>query len=508
MTSARSEQPFPDSWIATTASIALGVLTDIASEIVVAYGVEGREKLWPQILNQYTLWYLGRQNDESESTSWRPCEALVRAACRELHRFPQRVFNAMDVIGPEEALSWVSKIWQIFTNLLDHSLSLQQKVQTDLLTYKMIALGLAEDTSPKAKARKKTAAEVITPYGRGHLIEQKKVQYSVIEEESVEYLVKVVRLEFGGTLFCPVADGVDPLERGKKRWRRQLRVILLVSHTIFRSLAWTGLVENGNGETRIPSAVARETYFVQFIPQLKIRCVAAHCMQLNIYDLLENLVPMADETAVSTLLAVLNVSRNKSAAAGKDEDLSHTFQEALFSEWGDGVDEVERALSSTGGKLSHHLGSDMFFLTQEASATNAVIHMLALLYRPSTKPDVVVWDRASYAEPFLLANMIDVLTMFLKSEETEGRSIDPNVWRNASESGGKVAMYCTSFAGVVVGILNVILQLLPEQFASHKSEFFPIICSLIRVQSEEIRVLVQSIMTQHIGPLLGITMTA
>ncbi len=150
----------------------------------------------------------------------------------------------------------------------------------------------------------------------------------------------------------------------------------------------------------------------------------------------------------------------------------------------------------------------MFFLTQEASATNAVIQMLAILYRPSTKPDFVLWDRASYAEPFLLENMIEVLTKFLKSEETEGRSIDPNVWRNASESGGKVAMYCTSFAGVVVGILNVIFQLQPHQFASHKGKFFPIICSLIRVQSEEIRLLVQAIMMEHVGPLLGLSQTS
>jgi hypothetical protein len=66
--------------------------------------------------------------------------------------------------------------------------------------------------------------------------------------------------------------------------------------------------------------------------------------------------------------------------------------------------------------------------------------------------------------------------------------IDPNVWRNASESGEKIA--CTSFAPVVVEILKVIGSLKPEQCLKHKQELFPAVCMLIRVQSEEIRQLV------------------
>lgn len=210
MRSARSEQPFPDSWIATTASIALGVLTDIASEVVLPYGVQGREKLWPLILEQYTLWYLGRLSDESGKSTWKPCEALVRAACRELHRFPQRVIDAADKLGPDEALSWVSVIWRIFTDLLDHSLTIEQTVQSDLLTYKMIALGIADDSSRGLDPPKKVTSKITTPYGRGRLQEQRTVKY---EGQDAEYVVNVVRLGFGGTLYCLAADQT---ESGKK----------------------------------------------------------------------------------------------------------------------------------------------------------------------------------------------------------------------------------------------------------------------------------------------------
>ena len=68
---------------------------------------------------------------------------------------------------------------------------------------------------------------------------------------------------------------------------------------------------------------------------------------------------------------------------------------------------------------------------------------------------------------------MDVLSKFLESEEKNGHLIDPNIWRNASESGGKLAIYCTSFAVVVVSILNCMLSMTPEQFARHKQHFYP-----------------------------------
>jgi hypothetical protein len=100
--------------------------------------------------------------------------------------------------------------------------------------------------------------------------------------------------------------------------------------------------------------------------------------------------------------------------------------------------------------------------------------------------------------------MSEVLDRFLASEEVDGGLVDPKVWRNVSESGSKVALYCTSFASVVVEILQMIQAFKPGQFEKQKQELFPILCDLVRVQSEEIRILVRGILMFQIGPMVGV----
>ena len=80
--------------------------------------------------------------------------------------------------------------------------------------------------------------------------------------------------------------------------------------------------------------------------------------------------------------------------------------------------------------------------------------------------------------------------------------MDPNVWRSAAESGIKVAVYCTSFASVVVELLNVILSFDDHHMTVHGPSFFPMICRLIQVQSDEIRLLVQKILIEKYGPIM------
>jgi hypothetical protein len=146
----------------------------------------------------------------------------------------------------------------------------------------------------------------------------------------------------------------------------------------------------------------------------------------------------------------------------------------------------------------------MFFLTQEAGATKAVIQMLGILYQDQRSDDWISWNRQAFAEPHLMATMKDALRKFQESEDRDGHLIDPNVWRNASESGGKVALYCTAFADVIVSILSTILALDEEHFRKHSQDFFPIICSLVRADSKEIRSLVQQILAQQIAPMIGV----
>ena len=60
-----SEQPFPDSWIATTSGAALGMLTDITTEIFLDRGIDGRDILWPLLFTQSNMWVVGRSGGET-----------------------------------------------------------------------------------------------------------------------------------------------------------------------------------------------------------------------------------------------------------------------------------------------------------------------------------------------------------------------------------------------------------------------------------------------------------
>eukprot|EP01083_Nonionella_stella_P230212 814034_1 len=139
----------------------------------------------------------------------------------------------------------------------------------------------------------------------------------------------------------------------------------------------------------------------------------------------------------------------------------------------------------------------MFFLTQEAGANKAIIHLLSLLYcrgeanngegEECKEEQCNNWNSEKYAEPLLLERIIDILSHFLKSERAEGRSIDSKIWRRPSDAMGKIALYCTSFAGVVVAILFTLLNLSQHQFSRHIATLFPLLTALVNVQSDEIR---------------------
>ena len=233
------------------------------------------------------------------------------------------------------------------------------------------------------------------------------------------------------------------------------------------------------------------------VPALKIRCIAAHCMQQSLLVLLDGFALSTSEDTVIALMKALEGSRTYSESAVKDEDLSIAFQEALLNDWGDGVSVVDQ---------TH--GSAMFFLTQEASATRSMIRLLSILYRSNIGCEadgVDSWCRETFAEQPLFKILDNVFEKFLESEEKDSVLIDPAVWRNACENqkGGKFALYCTSLAVVVADILIMIKLITPRQFSRHKKTFFTAMTKLIGVQSLEIRCLVQDILVKHIAPLLG-----
>lgn len=518
-----SEQPFPDSWVATTAPIALGLLTDITSEIFLRRGEEGREILWPIVLEQLKLWAIGRpelQKDgpvtdadfihDDAGVSWQPCEALIRTSCREFKRLSARFFEIISELDKEDGVAWNDSICKSIGDTLDTVVTIEGGIGEELVRLKLDAYGIVEGetkgearlptekvTSPIAPASGPVPASptrgmgmedvdviIYTPYGKGHLVKKRADTFKAADGSTMT--INEIKLDSGASVFRPAPE-------------RPANTEISAEEEVVADVKLGNGTPDGS-ETRRHK---RETYWEKLLPQLKIRCVTAFCLQQSLFEVLDSFVGLASKEVASSLLDALNNSRITAHQASGNEDLAHIFQEEMFSQWGDGVEEVEEAL--TAGRLAQRRGSAAFFLSQEAGASKNIIRMLSVLFQSKNLNDAS-WDRESFAEPLLLERITEVLDRFLESEKRDGHHIDPNVWRNASESGGKLAIYCTSFAGVVVGILNVMVSIDAAQFARHTQEFFPVLCVLVRVQSSEIRQLVHTILARQIAPMLNVNM--
>jgi hypothetical protein len=396
-------QPFPDSWIATTAPIAIGLLSDIIYLHLLDLGTEAREVLWPIMARHLARWSVGApqekyQNDARGSVAvelWQPCEALVRISCKEWSRVFFRVLDFELKLSKSEAQAWLNALSSSLGATMLMNIYQEEKIREDIIEAKVSLLG-----------------------------------------------------------------------------QRQNRNSMLV-----------------------------------MISMLKIRCISSHCLQQYMSLFLERFAALADEDEISFLLDALSKSQLLSIRATKDEDLARAFQEAFLNQFGDGVsvDEGDATLHITNGGSGHHGSIHMFLLTQEASATKALIILLHSLCLRQDSEKIKVkdfWSSEAFSEPLLIKKIMDVLHQFLSSEEKDGFSIDTTLWRSASESRGQSALYCTTFAGVVVTSLNIILKLEEKKFFRHKHSLFPILCSLICVKSTEIRHLVSDIFRERIVPRL------
>lgn len=422
---AEGEQPFPDSWIATTGPVALGCLTDIASEVMLTHGSDGATLLWPIVGRSFRRWCNGdfRKDEYGRYVpgTWAPCEALVRIATGEILRFSNRLVARLPHMPRGDAELWCATFVCYFNDTLMESLDIEDGVQNDLLDRKLRAY-------------------------------ESRQEVSIDEHSSVP------------------AAGASP----------------------------TISPENGS-----------PLGWVKLVPVLKIRCIAAYFLQQAVQSLKEDafLFYLTEENASKTL-TTLDRSRRMADLAVQSEDLTHAFQEAMLSEWGDDDGQMgEDALVSI-ARLSQTQGSAMFYLTQTAGATQGAIVLLSALFEfkieaeSNAEVEMPLWDRERFAAPYLLETFKDVLTKFIESEAKEGKRIDPNVWRSAAESGVKVAVYCTSFASVVIDLLTAMLAFDDHHMTLHGPAFFPMICRLIQVQSDEIRLQVQRILIEKFGPMI------
>lgn len=525
------EQPFPDSWIATTASIALGLLTDIASEIVLHRGREGRDQLWPLIVDQYRTWCLGRidRAADGKKMHWNPCEALVRISCGETDLLSKRIANAIPDMDPSEAASWSSAVLNLFSGLISESVQSEKLTQRELVRSKEKALNNRKgqnsfrDTLDDGVDSVVEKGVIVTAFGKGKVLEKREEQVlDDLSGKKVEIVTQVLKLPYG-TLYQPSVPSASTLSRSSdKRIPSEVSGKSNLDSSI-RKGWWTcyrNCLSTYHSSFLLNPSAVPSAYWTAYVPDLKVRCISAHLLQQSLFEAIPSVLPFASHLQVSAILESLNYSRVVAEVAMKDEDVSTAFQEALLNEWGDGVAAVEEALDSA-ARLSHLHGSGMFFLTQEASATAAVVRILSVLYSQETEysaPSNVDqdWDRVTFAEPHLLENMVEVHRKFLESERKDGHLIDPHVWRQQATKGNgsgggsggsgspKIALYCTCFAPVMVEILKAIRNATPQHFAENKQTFFSITYSLIPVQSEEIRQLVSQILAVQVAPLIGV----
>jgi len=253
--------------------------------------------------------------------------------------------------------------------------------------------------------------------------------------------------------------------------------------------------------------LSRENYLNRYIPALKIRSIATFVLQRYIPKYKSAIAKIIRENDAKHLFSSLEESRFIANKLNRDEDLAHAFQESWRSEWGDGVREVELALAAMGGNSRHKGGSEAFFLTQEAGSNMAIIHLSSLLFiswENNKGAELNHWNnRDLFAESLLLERIVDVLNKFLDSETKDSHLVDPNLWNSTRDmKSGKIILCCTSFFDVVVGTLKIINRMNAVQFDRNKKKLFPLLCSLVKVHSIEIRGLVHDILLQQMEPLL------
>jgi hypothetical protein len=191
--------------VATTGPTALGLLTDIASEIILHRGEDGRNRLWPLISAQYELWCIGKG---SAHHSWYPCEALIRISCNEMHRFSSRLANAMPALSQNDRTAWSSTIVTMFANIASRCVDIQSVTRTNLVTSKQQTLRQRRE-SRDSDISTEDLHHLETPFGAGHRVDEQIRTYPTTIGISFNVPFEEIRLDFGATLYRPVPSSSE-----------------------------------------------------------------------------------------------------------------------------------------------------------------------------------------------------------------------------------------------------------------------------------------------------------
>lgn len=463
--------PFPDSWVATTAPIAIGMISDVFCTIIIRKGEDYCNEIWPIIINEIRQWATGSPLTEGQSSNnkskRRPCEVLARIGCKELLRLSSMLLS-LSFLSEETLNTWTDTLCECFADAINKLIDDEKHIYSELVERLQRSDDGMSSNANVGDNSEEIAELITTPYGEGHVTGERVDRYG--EEGEIEISMRIVQLESGATLYGPADKPNEVSENESDASTSDIAQMKSFDHF----------------DTR------------QLIRQLKVKCIAAHCLQQHVLKFVSIFPTTGGKAGISSLLQSLEESRIFASKAVIDNQLSTYFEDSQSIEWDDSE---QPGTSVVSPRVLHHDKSKMFFLTQEAGANDSIIQFLSAMYC-SVGGDTNDWDRVAFSEPLLIGRLVDVLNRFVLSEKEEGSDMDPNVWRNVNESGCKVAVYCTSFAGVVVNILDSILRFNDQQFERQKELIYPILCSLVKVQSSEIRVLLCEIFERKVSTLL------
>ena len=496
------DEPFPDSWVATTGPIALGMLTDIFCLIATHYDANEAKELWPLTLGQMQKWAVGTPFGFSASPTteeWTPSEALVRIGCNEIAHLSETVFTLFPRMKKADVKMWLGVLCQNLAETLSHNIELESALHSDVVREVLEMDKVFANEEANSAIVESDTRTLDTPYGKGALAGTRVDEY---DDTIID--ISIIKLDSGATLYGPfdleISQEDDDVKDDVNVESEDEQISNWQKHRKMKAKAGAKDLESSDA---MPQSSKRDI-MTKYISPLRVRCTSIYCVQQSLFEFLDMFAMHCTQEDISLLLDAVEMSRAAAAKASMDKSLSTYFEEAMRMEWGGGVEGAQAAFSSDSG-LGHLGRCEMFFLTQEASANNVLVRLLSLLYCRRSDNPFNEWDTVAFSEPLLMLRMTDVLQKFIVSERENGRKLDPNVWRAASESGGKFAVHCTSFAAVVVNILYRILEFSDEHFDRQKGTLFPVLCSLISIQSEEIRMLVADVLNKKVSVLLGIS---
>jgi brefeldin A-inhibited guanine nucleotide-exchange protein len=198
------EEPFPDSWVATTAPIALGMFTDIFCLIMTHYESSVAKDLWAVTAGLMKNWAVGSPCGFKASESkvaWSPSEALVRIGCKEISHLSKTVFTLFPNMKKHEVAAWLGFLCQNLAETLALNVELESELHGDMLSeISEMEIRLAQEQASQTiqetidKETKSVVCE--TPYGKGTVIGSRIDEY-----DGVSVDISVVKLDSGATMY-------------------------------------------------------------------------------------------------------------------------------------------------------------------------------------------------------------------------------------------------------------------------------------------------------------------